>query len=394
MALIKSLPKAIRRNFVPAPNYADALLQAIQPSDGALLSVISARLKRMSGLTIPEEAWELASLDAHLKFNFKVVDERQHVLKQGRSLAMLKQEMQGKVQETLSQVAEQGIEQEQLTDWTFGDLPKAYIKVQSGYEIKAFPALIDQKNSVAIRLLDSPEQARASSMAGLRRLLLLNLPSPIKYLQESLPNKAKLGLYFNPFGKVLELIDDCIFAAIDSLVASQPWPETTEDYQRLREHVRAELGDTVVAIALKVEQILTLGHDISKKLRGRLDLALAYANADIKAQLDSLLFKGFVAKHGANKLDDIKRYLAALQKRLEKLPADPARDRLQMLEFQKAQDAYTQLLGKFSGKLLPPEVEAIRWMLEELKVSLHAQQLGTPYPISSKRIIQAVQEFK
>lgn len=394
VALIKSLPKAIRRNFVPAPNYADALLQAIKPEDGGLVSTISNRLKRMSGMSIPEESWDLTSIDAHLKFNFKVVDDKQNVLKQGRSLALLKQQMQGKVQETLSQVAEQGIEQERITDWTFGDLPKAYIKVQSGYEIKAFPALIDQKDSVAIRLLDSPEQARASSQAGLRRLLLLNLPSPIKYLQDSLPNKAKLGLYFNPFGKVLELIDDCISAAIDSLIASQPWPETPDDYKSLREHVRAELGDTVVVIALKVEQILTIGHEISKKLRGRLDFALAYANADIKAQLDSLLFKGFVTGHGAAKLDDLKRYLSALQKRLEKLPADPQRDRLQMLEYQKAFDAYQQLLGKFSGKPLPAEVVAIRWMLEELKVSLFAQQLGTPYPISSKRIVQAVQELK
>lgn len=394
VALIKSLPKAIRRNFVPAPNYADALLQAIKPEDGGLISTISNRLKRMSGMSIPEESWDLTSIDAHLKFNFKVVDDKQNVLKQGRSLALLKQQMQGKVQETLSQVAEQGIEQERITDWTFGDLPKAYIKVQSGYEIKAFPALIDQKDSVAIRLLDSPEQARATSQAGLRRLLLLNLPSPIKYLQDSLPNKAKLGLYFNPFGKVLELIDDCISAAIDSLIASQPWPETPDDYKSLREHVRAELGDTVVTIALKVEQILTIGHEISKKLRGRLDFALAYANADIKAQLDSLLFKGFVTGHGAAKLDDLKRYLSALQKRLEKLPADPQRDRLQMLEYQKAFDAYQQLLGKFSGKPLPTEVVAIRWMLEELKVSLFAQQLGTPYPISSKRIVQAVQELK
>jgi ATP-dependent helicase HrpA len=394
VALIKSLPKAIRRNFVPAPNYADALLQAIKPEDGGLISTITNRLKRMSGITIPEESWDVAAMDAHLKFNFKVVDDKQHVLTQGRSLALLKQQMQGKVQETLSQVAEQGIEQERLTDWTFGDLPKAYIKVQSGYEIKAFPALIDQKDSVAIRLLDTPEQARASSQSGLRRLLLLNLPSPIKYLQDSLPNKAKLGLYFNPFGKVLELIDDCICAAIDSLIASQPWPETPDDFKSLREHVRQELGDTVVGIALKVEQILTIGHEISKKLRGRLDFALAYANADIKTQLDSLLFKGFVTGHGAAKLDDLKRYLTALQKRLEKLPADPQRDRLQMLEYQKAFDAYQQLLGKFSGKPLPAEVMAIRWMLEELKVSLFAQQLGTPYPISSKRIIQAVQELK
>ena len=137
----------------------------------------------------------------------------------------------------------------------------------------------------------------------------------MKYLQESLPNKAKLGLYFNPFGKVLELIDDCIAAGIDSLVSEAQWPESDTAFLQLRDKVRAEIGERVVSIALKVEQILTIGHDISKKLRGRLDLALAYANADIKQQLDTLLFKGFVTAHGAAKLDDVKRYLQALQKR-------------------------------------------------------------------------------
>lgn len=394
VALIKSLPKVLRRNFVPAPNYADALLQSIKPEDGALLDVVSQRLKRMSGVTIPDGSWELSTLDAHLKFNFKVVDDQGHTLKQGRSLDLLKQELQGKVQQTLSQVAEQGIEQQKLTEWSFGELPREYIKIQSGYEIKAFPALIDDKHSVSIKLLDNPEQARALSLLGLRRLLLLNIPSPVKYLQESLPNKAKLGLYFNPFGKVLELIDDCIAAGIDSLVSEADWPESDTEFLQLRDKVRAEIGERVVSIALKVEQILTIGHDISKKLRGRLDLALAYANADIKQQLDTLLFKGFVTAHGAAKLDDVKRYLQALQKRLEKLPVDPQRDRLMMHEYQKAADAYQALLGKFSGKVLPPEVDAIRWMLEELKVSLFAQQLGTPYPISSKRVLLAVQEYK
>ena len=394
VALIKSLPKVLRRNFVPAPNYADALLQSIKPEDGSLLDVVSQRLKRMSGVTIPDGSWELSTLDAHLKFNFKVVDDKGHTLKQGRSLDLLKQELQGKVQQTLSQVAEQGIEQQKLTEWSFGELPREYIKIQSGYEIKAFPALIDDKHSVSIKLLDNPEQARALSLLGLRRLLLLNIPSPVKYLQESLPNKAKLGLYFNPFGKVLELIDDCIAAGIDSLVSEADWPESDTQFLQLRDKVRAEIGDRVVSIALKVEQILTIGHDISKKLRGRLDLALAYANADIKQQLDTLLFKGFVTAHGAAKLDDVKRYLQALQKRLEKLPVDPQRDRLMMHEYQKAADAYQSLLGKFSGKVLPAEVDAIRWMLEELKVSLFAQQLGTPYPISSKRVLLAVQELK
>jgi ATP-dependent helicase HrpA len=356
--------------------------------------VVAQRLKRMSGVTIPDESWELSLLDAHLKFNFKVVDEKGNTLKQGRSLALLKQELQGKLQQSLSAVAEQGIEQEKLTEWSFGELPREYIKVQSGYQIKAFPALVDDKHSVSVKLLDNPEQAAALSKLGLRRLVLLNIPSPVKYLQDSLPNKAKLGLYFNPFGKVLELIDDCIAAGVDQLISHQPWPENQQDFIQLRDNVRAEIGDTVLQIALKVEQILTIGHDISKRLRGRLDLALAYANADIKQQLDTLLFKGFVSAHGAAKLDDVRRYLLALQKRLEKLPVDPQRDRLMMHEYQKAEDAYKNLLGKFAGKTVPAEVEAIRWMLEELKVSLFAQQLGTPYPISGKRVLLAVQELK
>ncbi|WP_245612802.1 ATP-dependent RNA helicase HrpA [Rheinheimera texasensis] len=394
VSLIKCLPKVYRRNFVPAPNYADALLQSIQPDDGPLLSVVTQRLKRMSGVTIPDDAWELTELPAHLKMNFKVTDDKGAVIAQHRSLALLKQKLQGQVQETLSQVAEKGIEQQELTDWSFGELPREYIRIQSGYEIKAFPALVDQKNSVSIQLLDSPEQAAAQSRLGLRRLMLLNLPSPVKYLQDHLPNKAKLGLYFNPFGKVLELIDDCIAAGIDHLISQQSWPHNQLEFLQLRDSVRAELGDTVLAVALQVEQILTVGHEISKKLRGRMDLALTYANADIKQQLDALLFKGFVSEFGAGRLDDIKRYLLALQKRLEKLPVDPQRDRLQMHEYQKAADAYQQLLGKFAGKVLPEPVREIRWMLEELKVSLFAQQLGTPYPISAKRVLLAVQELK
>ncbi|WP_152663155.1 ATP-dependent RNA helicase HrpA [Arsukibacterium ikkense] len=395
VALIKSLPKQYRRNFVPAPNYADALLQLIAPDQGKLLEVISQRLKRMSGITLPEDAWDLTSLPAHLSMNFKVVDENGNTLQQGRSLALLKQGLQGQVQQSLSQVAEQGIEQTSLTDWSFGELPQEYVKVQAGYEIKAFPALVDDRDSVAIKLLDNPQQARQVSKQGLRRLLLLNVPSPVKYLQESLPNKAKLGLYFNPFGRVLELIDDCIAAGVDTLIAQTAMPGNSQAFNQLRDKVRAELGDTVVAIALQVEQILTLGHDIQKRLKGKVDLAHIQSQGDIKQQLNELVFKGFVSSHGAGRLQDILRYLQAMQKRLEKLPVDPQRDRLLMHEYQKAADAYDTLLGKYAGNpLLPEPVSAIYWMLQELKVSLHAQQLGTPYPISVKRILHAVAELK
>ncbi|WP_019674188.1 ATP-dependent RNA helicase HrpA [Arsukibacterium perlucidum] len=395
VALIKSLPKQYRRNFVPAPNYADALLQLVSPEQGKLLEVISQRLKRMSGVTIPDDAWELSALPVHLTMNFKIVDDKGKTLRQGRSLSLLKQGLQGEVQQSLSQVAEQGIEQTELTDWSFGELPREYVKLQAGYEIKAFPALVDERNSVAIKLLDNPQQALLTTRLGLRRLLLLNVPSPVKYLQESLPNKAKLGLYFNPFGRVLELIDDCIAAGVDVLADQQAIPQNTAEFNQLRDKVRAELGDTVVAIALQVEQILTLGHDIQKRLKGKVDLAHIQSQGDIKQHLTELVFKGFVSSHGASRLADILRYLQAMQKRLEKLAVDPQRDRLLMHEYQKAADAYTNLLGKFAGSaVVPPQVTAIYWMLQELKVSLHAQQLGTPYPISVKRVLHAVAEIK
>lgn len=393
VALIKSLPKQYRRNFVPAPNYADALLQSLEPSNEPLLRVVSAKLKRMSGVTIPEDAWELTSLPPHLKMNFKILDERKLVA-EGRSLALLKQQLEGEVQQSLSEVAEQGIEQAALTEWSFGTLPQEYIKLQAGFEIKAFPALVDEGQSVAIRLLDNPQRAAEAHLKGLRRLALLNIPSPIKYLQESLPNKAKLGLYFNPFGRVLDLIDDCIAAATDELIKQSLPIQDASRFNALREQLRGELGERVRQIALKVEQILTLYHDIQKRLKGKVDLAHYQAQADVKSQLEQLIFKGFVSAHGANKLEDIQRYLAAMLKRLEKLPVDPNRDRLLMHEYQKAEDAYTQLLGKYAGQPLPEAVTAISWMLQELRVSQHAQQLGTPYPISLKRIINAVQELK
>ncbi|MAD76935.1 MAG: ATP-dependent RNA helicase HrpA [Rheinheimera sp.] len=395
VALIKALPKQYRRNFVPAPNYADALMQLIAPEQGKLIEVVSQRLKRMSGVTIPDDAWDLFAIPVHLTMNFNVVDEAGKTLQQGRSLTVLKQGLQGEVQQSLSQVAEQGIEQENLTQWSFGTLPEEYVKLQAGYEIKAFPALVDERDSVSIKLLDNPQQARQVTLQGLRRLLLLNVPSPVKYLQESLPNKAKLGLYFNPFGRVLELIDDCIAAGVDTLIAKDALPTTDQQFNVLREKVRAELGDTVVAIALQVEQILTLGHDIQKRLIGKVDLAHIQSQGDIKQQLNELVFKGFVSSHGAARLADILRYLQAMLKRLEKLPVDPQRDRLLMHEYQKAADAYNNLLGKYAGAaIVPAPLQDIYWMLQELKVSLHAQQLGTPYPVSVKRILHAVAELK
>ncbi|MBQ4833291.1 ATP-dependent RNA helicase HrpA [Pseudoalteromonas sp. MMG010] len=393
--LIKSLPKSIRRNFVPAPNYADAVLGAVTPLQGKLIEALTTKLLRMTGVRVEPSSWDMSVLAPHLRLQFEVRDENDKLVARGLDLVKLQAQLQNKVTDTLSKVADRGIEKEQLLQWDFGKLPSSYAKKQGQYEIKAYPALVDKKSSTAIELFDNESKAQAAHKKGLQRLILLNIPSPIKYLQQNLPNKAKLGLYFNPFGKVADLIDDCISAGVDELLLGFADIRNEQAFDSAKEHIRAQLGDTVVSIATQVEQVLSIAHTLHKKMKGRVDLTMITAHGDIKSQLESLIFKQFVTAHGAKKLADLIRYLKAIQKRLEKLPVDPNRDRLCVLELNKVSDEYNKLVNKIpSGMPMPPEIVDIFWMQQELRVSLFAQTLGTPYPISAKRILNAMKEIE
>lgn len=391
IALIKSLPKPVRRHFVPAPNYAEAFLGR---TDGQqpLLDSLERELRKMTGVTVDRESWHWEQVPDHLKMTFRVVDEKNQKLREGRDLEVLKESLKAKVQETLSAVADDGIEQSGLHVWSFGALPESYEQKRGNYRVKAWPALVDDKDSVAIRLFDNPHEQQQAMRTGLRRLLLLNIPSPIKYLHEKLPNKAKLGLYFNPYGKVLDLIDDCIACGVDKLVADAGGPVWDEaGFQALHEKVREELNDQVVDIASQVEQILSAVFAINKRLKGRVDMTMALALSDVKSQLSGLVYRGFVTQNGYNRLGDTLRYLQAIDKRLEKLAVDPHRDRAQMLKVDQVQQAWVKWLNKLPANRREDEdVLAIRWMIEELRVSYFAQQLGTPFPVSDKRIIQAM----
>lgn len=392
VALIKSLPKTLRRNFVPAPNYATAFLQRVKPMEMPLLDALEKELKRMTGVTVLRENWQLVQLPEHLKITYRAVDHKNRKLNESFDLYELKDGLKEKVQETLSQVADDDIEQQGLTTWSFGALPQMYQQKRGGFEVRAFPAIIDNKDSVGIKLFETEEEQSQAMQQGQRRLILLNVPSPIKYLHDNLPNKSKLGLYFNPYGRVLDLIDDCIACGVDKLIESQgglKWQP--EEFEALKEYVRAELGDTVVDIAKQVEQILTTAFSINKKLKGKIDFTMAFALSDIKAQVESLIFKGFATECGYKRLPDIQRYLVAVERRLEKLPIDLNKDRLHMLKIESVTNDYKELLNKIpKGQKVPVSVKEIRWMIEELRVSYFAQQLGTPYPISDKRIKNAI----
>ncbi|WP_105255422.1 ATP-dependent RNA helicase HrpA [Pseudoalteromonas sp. T1lg75] len=393
-ALIKSLPKAQRRNFVPAPNYADAVLSSVQPLQGKLVDALALRLFRMTGAKVEAEQFDLLSVDEHLRMAFEVRDDKNKLVARGYDLDALKAKLADQVSDTLSQVADEGIERQGLTEWQFDALPESYVKKQGQYEVKAYVALVDKKDSTAIELFDSPTKAQVAHQQGLRRMVLLNIPSPIKYLQQNLPNKAKLGLYFNPFGKVQLLIDDCIAAAVDKLLADFGDIRDAEQFNGAKEHIRGELGDTVVAIALQVEQVLSRAHAIHKRMRGKVDLSMITAHGDIKTQLESLIFKGFVSHHGADKMADLSRYMQAIERRLEKLPVDPNRDRLCTLELDKVAEAYKKCLAKHpKGEPQPEALKEIFWMQQELRVSLFAQTLGTPYPVSAKRVLNVINEY-
>ena len=395
IALIKSLPKSLRRNFVPAPNYAEACLSTMTEFDGDIQSALAKQLLRMTGVRLPENAWQDADIPLHLKMNFKILNEDNKLLKQGRDLEKLKVELQGKVKSSIQKVAEKGIEKTELTTWDFGDLPQSYEKKVASITIKAFPALVDKNKTVAIELFEHEAQAKLAMLKGTSRLIILNIPSPIKYLQTSLPNKAKLGLYFNPFGSITELLQDCIMAACQHLLLKQNhFPINDSEFIVAKDYVRAEISDCVLHAAIKVEKALNLTHTIKKMMKGNVPLNTIQSHGDIKQQLEKLIFKGFVTETGIDKLDNMNRYLNAIIRRLEKLNIDPNQDRLKLLEVDKVSSNFKDIVDKQRKDIpLPEDIVETRWMLEEFRVSLFAQNLGTAYPISAKRILNHIKNI-
>ena len=395
IALIKSLPKSYRRNFVPTPNYAQAFLGRAVPLEKPLLDTLIYELRRMTGVTVEAEHWNWEQIPSHLKMTFRVVDENGKKIAESMNLDELKFSLKDRVQESISAVADDGIEQSGLHIWSFAELPQCYEQKQRSFSVKAFPAIVDEKDAVGIKLFETEFEQAVAMQQGLRRLLLLNVPSPIKYLHEKLPNKAKLGLYFTPFGRVLDLIDDCIACAVDKLIedfGGFVWNE--EGFDKLRDFVRENVNEVTIDIAQKVEQILTLTHQLNQRLKGKMDFTMAFALSDMKSQISGLIYQGFVQKSGYARLPDLLRYLQAIDKRMDKLAQDVNRDRAAMLRVEQVQQAYQQLLAKLpKSKPISDEVAEIRYMIEELRVSLFAQQLGTKYQVSDKRILNVIKEL-
>ncbi|MBO2441908.1 ATP-dependent RNA helicase HrpA [Actinomadura nitritigenes] len=392
--LIRSLPKQLRVNFVPAPDYARKVLDRVAPRSEPLLDALERELTAMTGVPVAREAWDASRLPAHLRITFRVVDDRGRALGEGTDLDELKRRLAGKVRGTLAKAAS-NVERSGLTEWTIGELPRTYERRQAGYDVKAYPALTDEGDGVAVRMYETEAEQRRAMWLGTRRLILLNAPSPVKLIQGRLTNKGKLALSHNPHGSVAALFDDCVTAAADRLIAEAGGPAWDEaGFRALYDRVRADLHDATAQVVGLVERILAESHELDRRLRGTASLTLVPALTDIRGHLAKLIHPGFVTETGWARLADLPRYLRALQIRLDKLPENPGRDRMLAHQVDVLGQEYEQALRRLHPSRRDEEpARQIRWMLEELRVSLFAQQLGTRFPVSDKRIRKAMAQL-
>ncbi|MET8358436.1 ATP-dependent RNA helicase HrpA [Micromonospora sp. NPDC005171] len=393
IALIRSLPKAIRRNFVPVPDYARAALAAITPGEESLLDALTRQLRRMTGVTVPRDAWEPGKLPAHLRVTFRVLGDDEKPVAEGKDLPALQRQLRQEVRQVVAAAAPE-VARTGLREWSFGTLPRTIEQVRAGYAVTAYPALVDEGATVGVKVFDSPAEAEAAHWAGTRRLLRLTVSSPARFLQGRLDNEAKLALSRNPHGGVQELIEDAAGAAIDRLIGVAGGPAWDADgFAALREKVRADLVDTVVEVMDRVRKVLAAAYAVEQRLGATRNLAVVAALADIRSQLAGLVHAGFITETGYARLPDLLRYLTAIERRLDRLGGNPQRDRQQQDRIAVVQKEYADLLANLApARRQETAVRQIRWMIEELRVNVFAQALGTPYPVSEQRIYRAMDD--
>ncbi|MFE3829146.1 ATP-dependent RNA helicase HrpA [Streptomyces sp. NPDC059092] len=399
--LIRSLPKPVRRHYVPAPNYAAAFLDRAVPLQEPLPFTLARELQRMVGVPVTAEDFDLSRVPDHLKITFRIVDERRRKIAEAKDLEALRLQLRPKARQALSQAAAataeraggETIERTGLTEWTLGTLVRIFETRRAGQPVKAYPALVDQGATVAVRLFDTEAEQQQAMWAGTRRLIMLNIPvNPAKFASDKLSNQQKLALSRNPHGSVQALFEDCATAAADKLIADHGGPAWDEEsFRKLFDKVRADLVDATVRTVGQVQQILAAWQSCERRLKATNSLVLVNNVQDVRDQLAALVPAGFVTGTGLRRLPDLMRYLVAADRRLQQMPTAVQRDTTRMEKVHEMQDEYAWLLEQLPrGRPVPREVLDIRWMIEELRVSYFAHALGTAQPVSDKRIVKAI----
>jgi ATP-dependent helicase HrpA len=389
ITLIKSLPKQWRKQFVPVPHYVDQIMPRLKPGNQPLLPSLQHELERLLGKPLPKDFWDGVELDPFYRMNIHVLDERGKILDRGRDLHTLRERYRGHVQTTLQKVGE-NIERDAVTQWDFGVLETSRTLKRGAVQVRAFPALVVEQQTVALRLLDNPLEAEQESVRGVVALLMMQLSTSVKYLQKDLLKNKDMALSIMSLGRRDEVVQDLIRGAVyRACLEGFALPRDADAFAAALSRGK----NTLVQFANEYEnlllQILDSVVQIRKKMKTTANqLMLAATFADIKQQLECLIFKGFMSDVPWDWLEQYPRYLKAIMVRLEKAPMDIQKDKSATRQLHLYWEKHSARLHK-DGEAAYRQHAAwrhFRWMLEEFRVSLFAQTLKTRAPVSEKRL--------
>ena len=396
IALLKSLPKPTRRNFVPTPDHARAALAFADPEAGHLTDELAHALGERTGVHIPASEWDWSRVPDHLRITFRVESPTGAVVGEGKDLAALQEQLAPQFRQTIQRAAA-SIERKDLQQWVFGDLPATFEQRVGVRVIQGFPAVVDHGDSVSVEVLASQQERDSATRLGVRRLLLLNTTAPWKRVLALLTNAQRLTLGHNPHGSVPGLLQDCLAAAVDSIVAERPGGQVLGpvEFDETLRIVRSQVVARVMEVIDLVETLLVKSREVELALAAMTSPVMAPAKQDMQAQQRALIYPGFVAETGFARLRHLERFLRGILARCDHAPSQVARDAEHMETVARVRREYDTLVEALSlTRRTGADVVVLRWMIEELRVSLFAQTLGTAHPVSEKRIYKAMDQVE
>jgi ATP-dependent helicase HrpA len=426
-ALLRALPKAIRRHVVPAADWAARFAEELAgsgPEDHAglpplpLRDALASRIQRVANQPVTASDFEMERVPDHLLISFRAVDERGRAAGSGRDLVALQERFADRARSSVARSLRRGpaapgvtaapgtlgarmaasadgfTERTGVTDWDFGTLPEQVDTRVAGGVVRGYPAIVDDGASVSLRIEATPEAAARATRAGIRRLVLQAVPSPVSYVLDHLTANEKLALAASPYPSAKALVEDARVAVADAVIirtAPDGIVRERAGFEALRDAFSAAVTDELFAATSLVARILLSLREIERAMKRQNSLTLLGALGDIRSQLAGLVHPGFVSRTGLARLTHLPRYLAAVAERLAQLADQPGRDRQRLTEYERSAAAYTDAGGTIPlAEGAPAHLVHARWLLEEYRVSLFAQRWGTAEPVSAQRILKTL----
>ncbi len=385
-ALVWTLPKSIRRSLVPVAESARRANRRLTASDAAICDALADAISEIADERVDSLAFDISRVPAHLRITFSIEADDGQCLALGKDLDALRKRLSGRARIAIAATAP-GMERSDIVDWDIGTLTPMIENSREGHLVRGYPALVDDGDSVSLRVFTNPQIQARVMRSGIRRLLLLTVPISRKSIGRDISNDALLAIGRDPSATLGNLVDDCIIAAADRVIAdhgSAIWDEA--GFRSVQQTARSILANTATAALGRVGEIYVVAAQLEAVATRLVAANLTPALADVRAQVGRLVRPGFVTATGTARLDDVLRYLRGARHRLDKLPGDVARDSDRMVIALQLERRYTNLLGRLEPSQMTSDVIELGWMLEELRISLFAQVLGTAQPVSPQRI--------